>query len=774
MNDVALNDSAIEAFRDSARDLLGRGNTIARLRKLRESSTGFDRSVWQEIANAGWLGILVSERDGGLGLSLREMAAIAEEIGQKLLPEPLIAGAVQLALVLSGVPAGALRSSLLEQLVGGELVAGVAWQEGLGQLQAAETLTLYAQERNGQLELNGFKKFVTPATGAEGWVVTAQLDGQPALIWVTAELPGVSLLAQRGVDGSMMGVLTLTRAQVPAAYVLLRGAEALSLVDQANDAARLIQAAELLGVMRHALSATLEYLGTRKQFGKLIGSFQALKHRAVDGYIQVELSSACLGDVLTQWEQGGALSVLSSRAKARCAHAALLMTRMAIQMHGAMGYTDECDIGLYFKRALSLSSWLGNVQAHRQRFFEQRSPQLEPEQVEHRAATGEFPNDADWDAMTEAEFRRMLRNFYTRHYPEHMRNVPRRLHWNEIKDWTMLLSKQGWLAPAWPKKFGGMGLSPAKMIAYVEEQEQYGVARAPDMGVVMIGPLLIQRGSHEQQQKFLPKILSGEHIWCQGYSEPGAGSDLAALRTEAVRDGNEFVVNGQKIWTTLAQDATHMFALVRTDKEAKKQSGISFLLIDLSAPGITIRPIQDIGGHKEFCEVFFDNVRVPADNLVGQINEGWTIAKALLGFERIFLGSPKQSRYALSQLTGLAESLDLFSDPVFASRYSELMLYLEDQVAGYTHYAEMVKRGEILPPSVSLLKIWGTDTYQRICTLLVESAQEHGATGETTDFGSEGLNVPAILFNAIPATIYGGSTEIQKEIIAKHVLKLPD
>ena len=338
----------------------------------------------------------------------------------------------------------------------------------------------------------------------------------------------------------------------------------------------------------------------------------------------------------------------------------------------------------------------------------------------------------------------------------------------------MTLSRQGWVAPAWPKRFGGMGLSPEKMIAYVEEQEQYGVARAPDMGIVMIGPLLIQRGSPAQQEKFLPKIISGEHIWCQGYSEPGAGSDLASLRTEAVRDGDAFVVNGQKIWTTLAQDATHMFALVRTDKEAKKQSGISFLLIDLATPGITIRPIKDIVGYEEFCEVFFDNVRVPAENLVGELNQGWTIAKALLGFERIFLGSPKQSRYAMSQLTAMAEHLGLFADPVFSARYAELTLDVADQVSGYTHYADMVKRGEALPPSVSLLKIWGTDTYQKICALMVEYAQEHGASGLNSELSPTGLNVPAIMLNSIPSTIYGGSTEVQKEILAKHVLKLPD
>jgi alkylation response protein AidB-like acyl-CoA dehydrogenase len=426
---------------------------------------------------------------------------------------------------------------------------------------------------------------------------------------------------------------------------------------------------------------------------------------------------------------------------------------------------------LYFKRALKLSAQLGNLNGHRQRYFERAKPETD---VVSEEGAHDFPADADWDGMSETEFRQMLRAFYSKNYPDSLRNVPRRLHWHEIKGWYLTLSQQGWVAPAWPKQFGGMGLSPAKMIAYVEEQEEYGVARAPDMGVVMIGPLLIQRGTPEQQQKFLPKIIAGEHIWCQGYSEPGAGSDLAALRTEAIPDGNEFVVNGQKIWTTLAQDATHMFTLVRTDKDAKKQSGISFLLIDLKTPGITIRKIKDIGGHEEFCEVFLDNVRVPAENLVGQINEGWTIAKALLGFERIFLGSPKQSRYALSQLNALAEHQGLLSDPLFAARYAELALDVSDLVSAYTHFADIVKRGEVLPPSVSLLKIWATDTYQRICTLLVEAAQEHGATGQTKDFGPAGLNVPAILFNAIPSTIYGGSTEIQKEIISKNVLRLPD
>jgi alkylation response protein AidB-like acyl-CoA dehydrogenase len=699
------------------------------------------------------------------------MSAIAQEVGQALLPEPYIAGAVQVATVLTGVPPSVLRSQLLEQLVNGSCVAGLAWQEKLGQMQALEALTVKSVVQNDMLCLSGNKSFVSPSNGADGWVVLAMQQSEPVLVWLPSNLTGLVCEELRGADGLPTCTLKLMNVAVPADYVLLRGTDALTLVDSANDRARVIQSAELLGVMRKALSQTIDYLGTRKQFGQAIGSFQALKHRAVDAYIQVELSSSCIEDVLTQIEQGGELSALASRAKARTVYAALLVTRMAIQFHGAMGFTDECDVGLYYKRTLKLSAQLGNLNGHRIRFFQQTAPESS---TTAQVTTAEFPSQADWDAMSEKDFRQMLRSFYSTNYPETLRNVPRRLHWHEIKDWYMTLSRQGWVAPAWPKRFGGMGLSPEKMIAYVEEQEQYGVARAPDMGIVMIGPLLIQRGSPAQQQQFLPKIIAGEHVWCQGYSEPGAGSDLASLRTEAIQDGDVFVVNGQKIWTTLAQDATHMFALVRTDKEAKKQAGISFLLIDLATPGITIRPIKDIVGYEEFCEVFFDNVRVPVENLVGELNQGWTIAKTLLGFERIFLGSPKQSRYAMSQLTAMAEHLELFSDAVFVSRYAELMLDVADQVSGYTHYAEMVKRGEVLPPSVSLLKIWGTDTYQRICALMVEYAQEHGASGFNTELSPTGLNVPAIMLNSIPSTIYGGSTEVQKEILAKHVLKLPD
>jgi hypothetical protein len=383
-----------------------------------------------------------------------------------------------------------------------------------------------------------------------------------------------------------------------------------------------------------------------------------------------------------------------------------------------------------------------------------------------------IPAPAELDALDDEHFRQVVRAFLHENYPEDLRNPPKRLHWDENRPWYMKLAERGWLCPGWPKEHGGLGLSPAKQIILTEEYERYGVARTNDHGIVMLGPLVIKYGTEEQKQRFLPKILTGEHIWCQGYSEPNAGSDLAALRTEAVLDGDEYVVNGQKIWTTLATDANWIFLLVRTDKQAKKQEGISFLLVDMKTPGITIRPIINLEMHDEFCEVFFDNVRVPAANLVGQLNKGWDMAKALLGFERIFLGSPRQSGYALSRLKILAERMSVWEDAEFQDRYARLRLEFEDLKALYGTFVEKLKRGESLGPDVSMLKILQTELFQAITDTMLEIAGENAGLLEPME-GNCDLNIGGLFIQARPATIYGGSNEIQRNILAKNVLGLP-
>ncbi|WP_322364833.1 acyl-CoA dehydrogenase family protein [Pseudomonas sp. Teo4] len=377
----------------------------------------------------------------------------------------------------------------------------------------------------------------------------------------------------------------------------------------------------------------------------------------------------------------------------------------------------------------------------------------------------------DFNALSDDAFRQTVREFLLAHFPDELRDLPKRLHWEEVKDWYMTLSAHGWLCPGWPREFGGMGLSAAKQLIYTEEFENHGVARTPDHGIMLLGPLLIRYGSPEQQQYFLPRILSGEHIWCQGYSEPNAGSDLASLRTEALLDGDEWVINGQKIWTTLATDADWIFMLVRTDKTAKKQEGISFVLVPMDSPGVTVRPILNLDLHDELCEVFFDDVRVPKANLVGEMNAGWTMAKALLGFERIFLGSPKQSANALTRLEILGEHLGLNDEPGFRDRLTRLRLDLDDHKLLFETFAERLRRGENLGADVSLLKVHQTELFQRITDYMLEISGEYAAYLEPIE-GNGNLNPTGLFLQARPATIYGGSSEIQRNILAKAMLGL--
>lgn len=762
------------AFADSARILLRDLSPLSRLRTYDTASPSFDRAIWRKFTEAGWTSILAPEEFGGLGLGLRHACSVAEQVGRHPIPEPFIGAAIHTVALLAALPCSEQRDLLLTSIVTGKVLAGVAWQEQAGQLEPEQALATRATPCEGGYRLDGAKRWVVPGVGADGWLVSAATGSNAGIWWVPTQSAGMRVKEEHHIDGSSIATLSINSVEVPESFRLAAGEEALAALHFGNDAARLVQSAELLGIARQAFDITLQFLKTRMQFGKPIGANQALQHKMVDAYLQIELAAAGLQQAITEVESDiRHLRAAASRARARCVHTALLVTRLGLQFHGAIGFTDEYDLGLYLKRALQNANWLGSASSMRLRYYQEihtlKDASPSPVLLDNVA----IYRDADWERMDEQEFRMMVRAFLCKHYPENLRYPSHRLHWNECKGWYLTLSNHGWLAPAWPREHGGMGLPADKLLAFIEEMEDYGVARLPDQGIINLGPILIRFGSPEQQAEHLPKILSGEHIWCQGYSEPNAGSDLASLRTEALLDGNEFIVNGQKIWTTLAQDATHIFALVRTDKNAKKQAGISFLLINLSSPGVTVRPIRNIAGEEEFCEVFFDNVRVPRRNLVGEINDGWKIAKALLGFERLFVGSPKTAQYALSLLRRVGEARELFESDVFVARYAQLELDVADLKATYEQFAELVKHGRELPPSVSILKIWASETYTEITRFICESCEEYGSSVGYLDIGGATVNVVAPLMHAAITTIYAGSNEIQRNILVKSVLQLP-
>lgn len=354
----------------SVADFAARGTDLARVRRLRGSSAEYERAAWKKMAELGWLGILVPERYGGLGLGLAEMAIVARGLARALVPEPLTATAVAGATALVAAGNEALKREQLPRLVAGDLLPVLAWQERAGGLDPAAIATC-AIPFEGGFKLSGVKRFVAGAAQADAFLVSARTAEEVVLLWLPRETAGAELSLEPLADGRAFGTLRLVDALVPRHGVAASGAAALEALGRAFDHGCAIAGAELAGVADRALEMSLDYLRTRVQFGKPIGAFQALQHRAVDLHIHRELASAVLEEALNVLDRGPAAparAAAASRVKARCAEAATRITREAIQFHGAIGFTDEFDAGLYLKRALVLSAWLGGATWHRRRY----------------------------------------------------------------------------------------------------------------------------------------------------------------------------------------------------------------------------------------------------------------------------------------------------------------------------------------------------------------------------------------------------------------------
>lgn len=742
---------SIGMIRDSAAAVFPPKGSTARIRELRFHSPGHDPATYREMCDLGWAALRLPDAAGGSALGVSELVAIAEVLGSALAPEPILA-----TMVLAPLLTEPGLEATLAQVVNGQLLIAPAWAERANVLDAAPSTT-FAGGR-----VTGIKRFVS-AGGAQAFLVHAR----EGLALVRRDDPAVSVTEHFTQDGGVLAEVRFDNAVA----IAVSGS-----LDAAIDEMTLANAGVLLGTMERMIDITREYLVTRRQFGQPIGTFQVLQHRVVNLKLQLDMSRAVLAEAAATMDgerDARARTMAVSQAAARLSDAAMTVARESIQLHGAIGMTDECDVGLYARKVLTLYNRFGTAAAHRTRYLGlyRVAPAPTTSRDDARRTVADLP--ADYNAWPDDVFRAHVKEWVEANYPPELRHPPERLRRRDTKDWYDRLSAHGWLAPGWTKEDGGMGLAPGKQVIMQDVLARHGCGRFSDHGVNQLGPLIIRYGTPAQKAFFLPKIITGEHIWCQGYSEPNAGSDLASLRTEAVLDGDEWVINGQKIWTTLATDANWIYLLVRTDKTSKKQAGISFLLVPMDRPGITVRPILTLGMHPEFCEVFFDDVRVPRDSLVGEVNQGWQMAKALLGFERLFVGSPPQSANTLAQLETLATELDIADEPMFMERYGRLLLDLRDHESLYEIYVDKVRRGEDLGPDVSFLKINQTELYQRITQAAIDIAGEYAALRHCPP-GDTSVTPAAMWLQSLVTTIYGGTSEIQRNILAKHVLHMPD
>jgi alkylation response protein AidB-like acyl-CoA dehydrogenase len=394
----------------------------------------------------------------------------------------------------------------------------------------------------------------------------------------------------------------------------------------------------------------------------------------------------------------------------------------------------------------------------------------------------------------ELSFREEVRSFLRQQLPPNIREKVLNGHELGREDhlqWQRRLHQRGWGGMGWPTEFGGAGWNSLQQYIFEEESALAGAPRLIPFGTKMVAPVIMTFGSAAQQQRYLPKISAGEEWWCQGYSEPGAGSDLASLKTRAVHDGDAYVVTGQKTWNTLGQYADWIFCLVRTDPNAKQQSGITFLLIDMKSPGITVRPIMLLDGGHEVNEIWFENVRVPVENRIGEENRGWTYAKFLLGHERTNIAGIGGAKRELARLKTIATTerrrgRPLIEDPLFAAQIAQIEVDLWALEITNLRVLSAERRSAAAGPEASILKIKGTEIQQSISELMMRAVgpyalpfrREAMEAGWQFDPGRESpgpryaATLASAYFNQRKLSIFGGTNEIQKNIISKMIIGL--
>lgn len=389
------------------------------------------------------------------------------------------------------------------------------------------------------------------------------------------------------------------------------------------------------------------------------------------------------------------------------------------------------------------------------------------------------------DAPEEAAFRNEVRTFIETEAPKPAKGMSGEealvANWDENQAWFKKLGGKGWIAPAWPKEYGGAGLSTMQQFVLNEELALHRVPRPMHLiiGLGMAGPTIIVHGTEEQKKKYLPGIINGTDIWCQGYSEPGSGSDLASLQTRAVRDGDDYIINGQKIWTSLAHMAKHMIVLTRTDPDAPKHKGITYFTLDMKSPGINVRPLINMAGSHEFNEVFFDNVRVPKENIIGEENRGWYAAMTTLDFERSAIGSAIGMKQSVESIVDFAR--DHVADSTSALDINPMLRYeltdrmLETEIARMFSYrvVTLQNRGLIPNYEASMMKLYNAELNQRIARTGVRTLGLYGQLDRGSEFApNKGRNTYSFL-RSVAYTIEGGTSEVQRNIVAQRGLGLP-
>jgi alkylation response protein AidB-like acyl-CoA dehydrogenase len=772
-------------LRESAHKALAVHGGHARWRRAADGD-GTDADVWRLFADLGWLGLPFAEDVGGSGGGTVEAAILAEAMGRALAVGPWAAAVVLAGGIVERLGTPAQRRAILGPLIAGRERPAFA----LGATALAHPI-----RTKGGWRLVGRAALVPGGAGAATLLVPADLpDGDRVVLAVPADAPGVTLSPVRTIDGgasvdarfdgvelgpdALLGDRRDTRA---AAHAAVR-----AVVDRWIA----VLCADAVGSAAGALAATVGHTRQRVQFGRPLADLQALRHRMAEMAVTLETAraSALLAALTADAEEARRTRAVAG-ARLLVADAARRIAHEAVQLHGAMGCSEEVAVGAWLRRIAAFDAATGSTADHVRRYAGTLPALAAVPLVLDPAAGAAAPtlhlSPAD------AAFRDTVRAFLDAELTPDLRRAERLnpsflAHPDVGRAWQATVHAHGWSAPSWPAEHGGPGWSLVRRYLFDQECEAAGEPRFRGAGIKMLGPVLMRFGTPAQQAFYLPRILSGADLWAQGYSEPGAGSDLAALATRAVRDGDAYVVTGTKIWSTLAHAATRMFALVRTADTGKRQEGITFLLVDLSAPGVTIRPIRSTDGSHEFNQIFLDAVRVPVADRVGAEGEGWEIAKYLLEFERGGSFAAGALRALLARLLRLASApgpdgrvpLD---DPLLAARIATIGAQVDaNEMLELTVLSDAAAGGRPGAVQSSTLKILRSRIRQAIAQATLEALGPDALRWEAhrplhdlpeaTEIEEERRVAGPAYVAARAQSLFGGSNEIQLEILARALL----
>ena len=700
---------------DAAIGQLTRLSTRAGARATLEGGSSNPEDVWKAAAELGWLGLAIAEEHGGSGFGLSELAVVLEAQGRELSPGPFLP-TVAAAVVIDRCASDSLRAQLLPGLADGSTVAALGLS---GSVVVGSDLVVTGE---------------SPAVlGAPDADVLALIAGEDVVI-VDAGTEGVTITALDSLDTTRtVGSVALRDVTVTEDRVL-RGA-----ARRARTVFRILASAEAVGVSWACLEMAVEYAKVREQFGRTIGTFQAVKHHAANMLVDAEQTTAATWDAARAEDLDSAWFA-AAVAASHAIRAQVFNAQNNIQLHGGIGFTWEHDAHLYLRRARTLAALMGDgadplldvVEGQRSGQAHGASFTLPPEADEHRrqareavSKVGSLPEDQKRDFLVES----------------------------------------GYLVPHWPKPWG----RAADVLEQLVVEEEFADVERPDMGITgWVALTIAQAGTDDQRERWVEPVLRGQVMWCQLFSEPGAGSDAAAVRTVAKKVDGGWRVTGQKVWTSLAQHCQWGLATVRTDPDAPKHAGVTMVAIDMKAPGVTVNPLRGITGDAHFNEVFFDDVFVPDEDVVGDVNKGWLVARATLGNERISIGggSGGQTGFDSDDLVKLLDSVPSEVAANHVRRAGEVIAELHTLRLLNLRRASRAIAGAEPGPEGNVTKLLVAESGQHLTELGIALAGSSAVVGANQKLIRSYMGSRAM-------TIAGGTSEITRNTIAERILGLP-